>query len=1161
MAAELPRPGVEVIQVFRTVSPTVVTPTLVPCIVGVCKQVLELYTKSASGSNQLNTNALVVVPATLTATPATGSPPAYTGLDGLDLVLSINNGPDVTVTFADASALGLTPASVAAQINDAFALEGITEAVAGYTTDTNSMYLRSIGTGNTQTIEIMAGTDVAVLSAFGGADPGALGWAIGRVSTGVSGYSDAMFYLPYFNLPDPNGNLAELVIEPDTVRVFLSQGGSVSNIKELSRTQAHLRHGAGQSAAVLTGSVDITGLVYGSGGDLDGKTLMIKLDGATTATTVVFGSTTAAPADVEDMLAQINAGLEKYVATTDGTYLVLTSQTTGVTSSVQVTGGTAQSVLGLTTPNNSATGVASVVAVDDGDGDVTTPLISLTGEDFTAAETSASVTGIVDLSAGGALAALVGKILTLSVDGRPAQSMTLGTYATVDAFITAVETFFGNTVIGLTGTTYVTFASLGSGENSSLVFGGDSLPLIGVVPHADAPASAADWRDPGTATTYWDAVAGKKLRVKVNGTTVEHTFGAGPFANFAAILADINGDTAFAAVAAASEASTDKLRIAALTGGPDAYVEILAATSAESNYLFGWKTGDVFTGYAFYGTGYKPVSGDDLYVDGVLIGRILKVAPSAEVSQVKLDKEVTITSHYGDSFYMIAKKLPRTSPLVGPTPDLTVDAYGNASVGPFILRDTLGAPLLGVTASVYATYRAIRKDVTALASQPGLLRIDSTTQLEASIPPVTAENPLALGMYFALLNAPTTQVTGLGVDAVSADAPYGTVEAFTRAAEFLEAYEVYAISPLTHDQTVGQVFSTHVSAMSEPENKGERICLFNWSMPTRAVDTLVASGEGDSVGSGSSQFNTKVANLGALLLAAGVNPVGTIPTASGVFLDIYSDDKHYSVQSVSGGTITIRTTFGPGENDDGFYATAVPAGLLVDEVFAVRIRGAELVSAGLPDKQKMAETLQAMGQGVSNRRFWNIVPDRTAATIGGVEQQIEGFYLCSAIAGMIGQQPPQQSFTNFPMTGFTQVIGSNDYFTNKQLNIIAAGGNYIIVQDAQGVPLTSRMALTTDMTSVETRTDSINKIVDYVAKFMRGGLKNFIGRFNITSSFIDTLSHVCQGLLGFLQDTGVLVGSTLNNIVQDENNPDTVLIDITLDVPYPCNYIRLTLVI
>jgi len=41
----------------------------------------------------------------------------------------------------------------------------------------------------------------------------------------------------------------------------------------------------------------------------------------------------------------------------------------------------------------------------------------------------------------------------------------------------------------------------------------------------------------------------------------------------------------------------------------------------------------------------------------------------------------------------------------------------------------------------------------------------------------------------------------------------------------------------------------------------------------------------------------------------------------------------------------------------------------------------------------------------------------------------------------------------------------------------------------------------------------------------------------------------------------VLIGANVNNIVQDEDQPDTVLIDETLDVPYPCNYIRLTLVI
>jgi hypothetical protein len=105
------------------------------------------------------------------------------------------------------------------------------------------------------------------------------------------------------------------------------------------------------------------------------------------------------------------------------------------------------------------------------------------------------------------------------------------------------------------------------------------------------------------------------------------------------------------------------------------------------------------------------------------------------------------------------------------------------------------------------------------------------------------------------------------------------------------------------------------------------------------------------------------------------------------------------------------------------------------------------------------------------------------------------------------------------------------------------------------------MALTTDMTSVETRTDSVTKIVDFCAKFLRTSLKNFIGRFNITQGFLDSLGHVIQGVLGFLAESGVLIGSNLNNIVQDTTEPDQVDVDVTLDVPLPCNYIRLTLVI
>jgi hypothetical protein len=228
----------------------------------------------------------------------------------------------------------------------------------------------------------------------------------------------------------------------------------------------------------------------------------------------------------------------------------------------------------------------------------------------------------------------------------------------------------------------------------------------------------------------------------------------------------------------------------------------------------------------------------------------------------------------------------------------------------------------------------------------------------------------------------------------------------------------------------------------------------------------------------------------------------------------------------------------------------------------VRIRGAALtLPNGKPDKLGIATTLQAYAQAIGNRRFWHIVPDRCAATINGIEQILEGYYLCAGYAGLVAGQTPAQSFTNFPLTGYTRVLGSNDTFSGKQLNIIAAGGNWIVVQDVKNGPLTARMALTTDMTSIETRTDSITKVADFSSKILRRGYRNFIGRFNITSGFLDSLAHVGQGILAFLADNSIIIGGSLNNIVQDESAPDTVLVDVTIDPPYPCNYLRITLVI
>lgn len=1245
MAAELPRPGVEVIQVFRSTSPTVVTPTLVPCVVGVCKQIVDVLVPADGGGNQLNTSALISLPAILLAADASGNPAAYGGIDGEDLVLSINNGPDVTVTFDGAS---LTPASVVAQVLAAFLEQGVTEATAEVVG--NGFRIKSVGVGEFQTIEVRPASSLPVLAAFG--------FVAGYVFIGSVAYDQDFLEVPQASFPDPRGNLDELAIEPSSIRAFLGMG-SGTNLVELSRTQSYLRRGGNATAAQLTGTIALgsltyataafftgntdasAGALYGGGGTLNGLTLILVRNGVSTtlnlsgagntansaALLAAIGSTwpgvtatlnatnlriTGAIGDVisvgagtanaalgitgltlngagtvddKTLLVKLDGGAEVTVTfgkpqTEDAlvqqfnqslggiygssnTGLRISSKTVGGSSKVEVSGGTAATPLGFVAPNNVASGTAGIKVVDDGNGDAVSPLVELTGYNLQAAGTAAVATGLVDMSALSLPGDLEGLTLKMSVTGREPQTLTFTGVANQAAILSQINAFWDNLLTATAnGSQQLVLTTDQLGEEGAIkIIEGTALPVLGLVPSVTATRAMADVAPDFTALNT------RKLRLDLNGTVVEHTFSGFTGGSTASDVATHLESTLGANGQAEVVGGFLRIRLQGTAAvGQRAYIRVVAASSLEAAFILGFDVNQRGEFFRFNGGGFPPASGDDLYVDGQLVGRITQVAPGGNTARVRVDKQLAITANLGTSFTMVAKNLSAGNS-GRPNPELIVDLQGDPQLKHDLLRDTVGNPLEG-KAPVYLSYRAVRQDVSPKAANPNLLKLDNTSQLESLLAPVNVNNPLALGLQFALQNAPSCQVQGLGVDSISADAPFGTVEAFTRAAEFLEAFEVYAIAPLTHDETVAQVFNAHVTAMSAPAAKGERICLFNFSAPTKKLDTLVASGlNGNTVGATGKVLDTGVVNLSALVLSAGINPVGTIPTDEGLFVDIASDNKKYSVASISGGQVTIRTTFAAGENDDGFYATTdfndapLPSSL-INEPFAVRVRGANLAQPdGTPDKQGIAETYQGLGQSFLNRRFWSIVPDAAAATIGGLEQEVDGFYMCAAIAGMIGQQPPQQSFTNFPMTGFTKVIGSNGYFTEKQLNIIAAGGNYIVVQDTEGAPLTSRMALTTDVTSIETRTDSVTKVVDFTAKFMRAGLKNYIGRFNITQGFLDSLGHVVQGLLQFLTDIGVLIGANMNNIVQDENAPDTVLIDVTLDVPYPCNYIRLTLVI
>jgi hypothetical protein len=1117
MATELLSPGVSVIQRFRSVSPTIVTPTLVPCAIAPAFQVLEALEQDATGNNVLNTDAVASVPGILIA----ANPGPYSGLDGLVLKVSVNNGATQEFTFSDPTAVGLS----ADTVKDQIAAES--PAPSGF-----GAYVHTVGASEYLMLRTTATGDGQIIKILDGDANSVLGFNDFYMSEGVSTYKQNALTIAQANFPDPRGIIDELDVDEDSIRVFSTSSGAA--LKEFKRDTAFLRNHKGATYTSGTISFPMTGAT--------GKIFALKYQYGGTTQEFTFISDPANVGALVSELESLTSTISEITWAANGADKVDVKSSLGYIEIVTPSATTAHTLLGWTDGNKAYT----VEPEDDLDGDARTPFITMDQENFNAPADSATITGTAAIATE---IELHNKTFEVAVDGGAMQEVV----------------FDAGPIVG-------------SGYDGSDLFGKVLNFEVNDVAKSVTFATA-NTVDVDDAIAEINVAAGITVAYNVSDEIAFQLGGATPISGGKITLIDSGstglGDLGFSTGAdieqtiSLSEIITqiNNTMGAAFASDSSTYVKLLSTTDGyESKIEIGNGTGNTLLGFTAedvdYGTPFSPKVGDAVWADGEFIGYIAVVMPGGYSNRLKLDREVTYAPNTGWVFYYIQSEgIPDSLPSDRPKPDLVIGVGGEVQLKHDFFRDTEGNPI-EATGSLIIAYNALRLDVSPAASNPGLLNVDDTDDLETALSPINTDNPLALMLYFMLINAPGVTVTGIGVDGVDSSNPDGTPLAYSKALAFLESEEVYALAPASQDPIVHQLFVAHVDDQSDPDAKGERIVFINPEMPGEGLPELALSGtDGDSTAV-TNEFDTKVASIAADVLAAGVDPVGTIPVTEGLYLDIASDDLKYNISSISGTKVTIRVSFAPGENDDSFYSTDNLPDDLISETFSINVRGTDLVdSNGDPDYQEISEVYQGLGASYSNRRVIMVAPETVGAVIDSVEQRIPGYYLCSAIAGMVGQQPPQQGFTNYPIAGFTRPFGSNDVFTQRQMNIGAAGGTYWVTQEVAGGALTARHQLTTDLTSIETRELSITKVVDFTAKFMRAGLRNFIGKFNITQPFLDTLSTVVQGQLSFLSESGVLVGGDLNNIIQDSDAPDTVLIDVTLDVPYPCNYIRLTLVI
>lgn len=1220
MAGELVRPGVEVIQTFQTPSPSFVVPTLAPVVVGPGFEVINVLTSEGTLNSKAKYGEYRQIGKTITQS---AFPDPRSNIDELNILeetirpFMVAGGSLTELPMAPGeSFLATSHASARAAIKTA--AFGVGLAIGGQTLVLAIDQPARLDTSDDITITFTGGTLTAAEAAA-------------QINTAV-------------------GLDVATVVDSDRVQIASLKYGALSSVTVRGGASANVLLAIGYDGGVHR-EERVEGSGYRGQDDQDNDTVTPWIE-FYRGDFLVNGVTTAFPAKAgiintetgtfaSAQAAAITFGTGNTVPIQVGDYIYAdgVKVKNGEIMKVEATRfkvGTINQALSTADENGKyITKVYDVQEVDTlfADSPFSPKYVwfKATGLlDETAVPTAAAVAGsisgtaaeqavITGVGAGAGPFALTGLRLhyVVTIDGVETEGNFVFTnsYANMAAVVAAIGAGIpGVTPSDQAGQLRLTTVKFGRLQAVKLKADGTANSVLGFSTSVDTSDTGVDveFRDAppvltSAAHTFgFTATIGETLVIErsndggatwVAGTRT-FTFGAvGPFANIAALLAEINTAARWNGGTLPTEFvitnSGNALVITGATGGSLQGLRIGAASTAlgattNTDLQFTSLQNDIgeenLSGQALR---FKLNSNPHIYevslssdsldetVDAInaLVG-----ATVASKSGGSLDR-MTLTSTLKGAASKVEVLAGKVQAAFGlstnaasgtgrPFPDAYLDGVNNLVIGSEILRDAVTGYPLDFTfdfGTLYIQFKALRKDVTAVAQVAGVLRIPDIETLAAVLDPLTEDNPLGLGLFLCMLNCPGNEVKGLGVDEITAAAPEGTALAYARAAGLLEAEEVYAIAPLTQDEVITGLWRTHVVAMSAPEQGGERIVFFNHKVPVRKNPGIAASGTQSNSTATQNQLLLDV-NPSSGLVALGVNPADPITYAMGVYVEIEvaGEFRRYNVSGVTGALANFRTTFATGENVDGFYTTVPLTESVINAAWSMKVLGSSLVIPGSSpprlDYSLVSETVAEANAGLKNRRAYSVFPDSIKTTINGIEKTLPGYYACAAIAGMVAGQPPQQPFTNFPITGLTGVVGT-EKFTKKQANIMAGGGTYILIQDVQGGPVTCRHQLSTDLTSIETRELSITKVVDFTAKFIRLGVRKFIGTQVINNQLLDTIGTTIQGMLQFLIENGVLNGANINNIVQDEAAPDTVLVDITLDVPFPCNYIRVTLVV
>jgi hypothetical protein len=432
------------------------------------------------------------------------------------------------------------------------------------------------------------------------------------------------------------------------------------------------------------------------------------------------------------------------------------------------------------------------------------------------------------------------------------------------------------------------------------------------------------------------------------------------------------------------------------------------------------------------------------------------------------------------------------------------------------------------TADVHVGYKALRTDLSA-----SVMDVANTADIQGTFGDISDANPLALAVQLAKANT-TTRVRFI---AIESDDLVGYQKAF----DLAEGQRLYAIVPLTQDQSIVAALKNHVLQMSLPESANWRIALVNTAIPTDVTvgpfssGLLNANSGNNAIAVSAGKYILTSSN--ATFLSDGVTPGDITHVYNGAtLLGAYT-----VLEVVSNQQVVLDTTS--------------------------TVSGVSYFVSRILTKTQKAQSVAAVSKSFGSSRVIHVQPDTVGVNVNGTIKYLPGYYLCAAVAGLVAGFPVQQGFTNIGVAGIADIKYSNFYFTRAQLNSMAEAGTFLFVQETSGSIPYCRHELTTDVTVLEYRELLVVKNWDFLSYFYYDKMKGFMGSWNITAETLNTVRRTINASSELLKAKKLpkigapLIDAKITKLEQSTNNKDTIDCRLSVSVVYPFNYINLYLVI